>query len=69
MAEKRNSLQSESAEWKADLRRLRAFWFGSRGFRPKLMRGEPILGWPESPKKRTAGKKSIKKSDRMAARY
>lgn len=56
-------------EWKSDLRRLRAFWFGSRGFRPKLMRGGPILGWPESPKRKTAARKSLKKSDRLAARY
>ena len=55
-------------EWKSDLRRLRAFWFGSRGFRPKLMRGGPILGWPESPKK-SQGRKSLNKSDRMASRY
>jgi hypothetical protein len=60
---------NESTEWKADLRRLRAFWFGSRGFRPKLMRGQPILGWPESPKKEATGRKSLKKTDRMAARY
>ena len=62
---------AESAEWKADLRRVRAFWFGSRGFRPKLMRGQPIMGWPESlhPKKKAAGRKSLKKTDRMAARY
>ena len=62
---------AELSEWKADLRRLRAFWFGSRGFRPKLMRGQPILGWPESthPKKKPAGRKSLKKTDRMAARY
>jgi len=55
-------------DWKSDLRRLRAFWFGSRGFRPKLMRGGPILGWPESSKK-SSGRKGLKKSDRMAARY
>jgi hypothetical protein len=60
---------TQGDEWKADLRRLRAFWFGSRGFRPKLMRGQPILGWPESPKKKAAGRKSLKKTDRMAARY
>jgi len=58
----------DDSGWKTDLRRLRAFWFGSRGFRPKLMRGEPILGWPESPKKRVA-RKSVKRSDKMAARY
>jgi hypothetical protein len=58
----------DTPEWKTDLRRLRAFWFGSRGFRPKLMRGGPILGWPESPKK-SPSRKSLKKSDRMASRY
>lgn len=57
----------QTAEWRVDLRRLRAFWFGSRGFRPKLMRGGAIMGWPESPRK--SPKKSLKKSDRMAARY
>jgi hypothetical protein len=56
------------ADWKIDLRRVRAFWFGSRGFRPKLMRGQPILGWPESPKRR-ALKKSLKESDKLASRY
>lgn len=58
----------DAPDWHADLRRLRAFWFGSRGFRPKLMRGAPILGWPESPRK-PAARKSLKKSDKMASRY
>jgi hypothetical protein len=60
---------AEVIEWKSDLNRVRAFWFGSRGFRPKMMRGQPILGWPESPKKKKAAGKSVKKAERMAARY
>jgi len=63
-----NDNPGEIAEWKSEVRRLRAFWFGSRGFRPKLMRGCPILGWPESPKK-SAARKSIRKSDKLASRY
>jgi len=59
---------ADTPEWHSDLRRMRAFWFGSRGFRPKLMRGGPILGWPESPQK-PATRKSLKKSDKMVSRY
>jgi len=71
MREKKRSFVLDTADWKVDLRRLRAFWFGSRGFRPKMMRGQSILGWPETPnpKKRAAGRKSVKRSDKMAARY
>ncbi len=59
----------EVAEWRVELRRVTAFWFGARGFRPKMMRGGPVLGWPESPKRKAIPKKSLKKSDKMASRY